>query len=328
MPQTIAAADPRLRWSGSISNDVSPNGVMPWRIPHDDMGLYAEELVGRAAMPAGVRVSFQSDTSFLAGECNAFPERSPIDLMIGGELVGTAPTEDLTSFRFDDLGTEMKSFELWLPQFGEFQLMGMSVSDDAELLESENLWLPKWITYGSSITHCRAADSPTLTWPSIVARTRGYDLTCLGFGGQCHLDPLIARVIRDRDADLISLCLGINIYGNDSLNARTFGPGIIGFVQIIREKHPDTPIALLSPIYSPGREDTLNAVGFTLSSMRGEVASAVDKLRAHGDNNIHYINGLDIFNADNAHLLPDDLHPNSEGYGIMASNLLTLLPQV
>jgi len=292
------------------------------------MGLYAEELVGRAAMPAGVRVSFQSDSDYLEGACNAASERSPIDLMIDGELVRTAPTEDLTSFKFDGLGSQMKSFELWLPQFGEFQLNGLEISDGAELTEANNPGLPKWITYGSSITHCRTADSPTLTWPSIVARTRGYDLTCLGYGGQCHLDPLIARVIRDRDADLISLCVGINIYGSGSLNARTFGPGIIAFVKIIREKHPDTPIALISPIYSPGREDTVNGAGFTLSGMRSEVATSVEKLRANGDSNLHYINGLDVFDSTKAHLLPDDLHPNTEGYGIMAANLLNLLPLV
>jgi len=35
---------------------------------------------------------------------------------------------------------------------------------------------------------------------------------------------------------------------------------------------------------------------------------------------------VNIFNSDNAPLLPDDLHPNNEGTGIMAQNLLGLLP--
>jgi lysophospholipase L1-like esterase len=51
-------------------------------------------------------------------------------------------------------------------------------------------------------------------------------------------------------------------------------------------------------------------------------------LKAHGDENITYVNGLDVFGSDKAHLLPDDLHPNNEGYGIMASNLLRLLPRI
>ncbi|MCH8103322.1 MAG: G-D-S-L family lipolytic protein, partial [Chloroflexi bacterium] len=108
----------------------------------------------------------------------------------------------------------------------------------------------------------------------------------------------------------------------------TFGPGIVGFVKIIREKHPDTPLTLISPIYSPGREDTQNEVGFTLSQMRAEVAIAAEKLRVSGDTNIQYVDGLDVFSSEHAHLLPDDLHPNTEGYGIMAGNMLKLLPSI
>ncbi|SVA05848.1 uncharacterized protein METZ01_LOCUS58702 [marine metagenome] len=32
------------------------------------------------------------------------------------------------------------------------------------------------------------------------------------------------------------------------------GSGIIRFIEIIREKHPDTPMVIFSPIYPPDRE--------------------------------------------------------------------------
>jgi lysophospholipase L1-like esterase len=62
--------------------------------------------------------------------------------------------------------------------------------------------------------------------------------------------------------------------------------------------------------------------------MRLEVKKAARTLQEYGDKNIHYINGLDVFDSENAHLLPDNLHPNNEGYGIIADNLLRLLPNV
>jgi lysophospholipase L1-like esterase len=62
--------------------------------------------------------------------------------------------------------------------------------------------------------------------------------------------------------------------------------------------------------------------------MREQVVMAVEKLRASGDENIHYIDGLNILSSDSEHLLPDDLHPDNEGYGVMAKNLLNLLPTV
>ena len=328
MPQHIAANDPRLTWSGAISTEVSDEWVMPWRIEHEERELYDSELALRAAMAAGVRVTLQSDATTIEGTCNLFEERGQIDLVVDGELVASVDLANQTSFQFENLATGTKSIELWLPQFGETRLSGLGIDNDANISAVPGSNAKKWITYGSSISQCSAANSPTQTWPAITARNRGYDLTCLGFGGQCHLDPMIARVIRDREADLISLSLGINIYGAASLSDRTFGPGILGFVKIVREKHPTTPIALLSPIYSPGREDTPNEVGFTLKKMREVVAVSVETLRRNGDENITYIDGLDIFDADNAHLLPDDLHPNNEGYAIMAQNVLKHLPTV
>ena len=127
-------------------------------------------------------------------------------------------------------------------------------------------------------------------------------------------------MIRDLPADYLSMKVGINIYGSESLSPRTFQSAIIGFVQIVREKHPDTPFVVISPIYSPPRETTTNAVGFTLADMRHEVAEAVQAMKANGDSKLHYVNGLELFGEDLAHLLPDDLHPNAEGYKIMGRN--------
>ena len=156
----------------------------------------------------------------------------------------------------------------------------------------------------------------------MAARKHGLNLTCLGYGGNCHLEPMIARMIRELPADFLSMKVGINIYGSDSLNVRTFQSAIIGFVQIVREKHPDTPFVVISPIFSPPRETTPNAVGFTLEDMRQEVAEAVQILRGLGDVNLHYLSGLELFGPDLAHLLPDDLHPDAEGYKIMGQNFV------
>ena len=179
---------------------------------------------------------------------------------------------------------------------------------------------PKWITYGSSITHCRTAERPSETWPAIVAREQGLNLTCLGYGGQCQLDTMVARMIRELPVDFLSMKVGINSYESGSFNPRSFAPAIIGFVQVVREGHPETPLAVISPIASPPRESTRNSAGFTLERMREEVAGAVAALQSHGDRNIHYFNGLDLFGLEYAHMLPDELHPHAQGYKVLAQN--------
>lgn len=328
MTQKISAKDNRIKWFGHVSKEIKKDSIVPWRIPHSERHYYHPELVKRASMPAGVRLYFLSNTSSIKVLFNQAPERSPIDLVIDGDFVSSSATQNTTISNFNNLGKNIKEIELWLPQFGDFMLTGIEIDEDAELLSGDGPHLPKWITYGSSITQCRHAKSPTKTWPAIVSMEREYDLRCLGFGGQCHLDPMIAILIRDSDADLISLCLGINIYGANSLNKRTFYTGILVFIEIIREKHKKTPIFLISPIYSPTRETNLNAVGFNLQQMRKDIFNAANTFNVNGDKNISYINGLNLISKSDVDYLPDGLHPNNSGYEIMANNILRYLPNI
>ena len=255
-------------------------------------------------------------TSYIGGQIAQQSEETQIDLYCDKTFIESVNLKKQDKFLFDDLPDGDKLIELWLSQKVELRLKVLEISEDAnlELVEDNR---PRWITYGSSITQCSAAESPSQTWPAIVARQSDLNLTCLGFGGQCHLDPIIAQLIRDLPADFISICAGINIYSSASLGHRSFHQAIIGTVQTIREKHADIPVILISPIYSPPREKTKNAVGFTLEEMRLEVAAAVEDLRNHGDRQLHYVDGLKIFGADSVEMLPDQLHPSSEGYKVL-----------
>ena len=322
MAQKVRPDDPRLTWQGAISFNDTDNWRMPWRIPYKQIDLYPPDaLRERAAMPAGVRISCYSDTEFVKGHVEPSEEPCSIDLYCGGEFHGSAELTGQSGFLFNGLSVGEKLIELWLPQHSEFRLRGIEISDGATISPFEDS-RPRWVTYGSSITHCRTAESPSLTWPAIAARSHGLNLTCLGYGGNCHLEPMIARMIRELPADFLSMKVGINIYGSGSLSPRTFQSAIIGFVQIVREKHADTPFVVISSIYSPPRETAKNAVDFTLEDMRQEVGEAVETMKSRGDANLHYVNGMELFGQDLAYLLPDDLHPDEEGYKIMGQNFV------
>ena len=313
---------PQLTWQGAVSLQKTEDWVMPWRTPYPNHILFPDPLLERSAMPAGVRISFRSNTTRISGDIVPQNESGMLDLSSDGEVVDSLDLAQKGNFAFEGLPDGEKLIELWLPQYGRFQLRSLEI-DDGATLESFADTRPRWVTYGSSITQCRAAASPTQTWPGVVSLGHGLNLTCLGYGGQCHLDAMVARMIRDLPADYISMCLGINIQGASSLGPRAFRPAIIGAVQIIREKHPDIPIVLMSPICSPPREENPNTVGFHLKGMREEVQAAAEALQTYGDKSVHYVDGLSVFGADNVHLLPDDLHPDAEGYRVMGKNFIT-----
>jgi hypothetical protein len=323
--QSISPDDPRLIWSGAISLEQKDGWVKPWRVPHDELDLYSPgevALAGRAELPSGVRLRFATDSQQISLHTEATSDAGSLDLYADGSIADTVTfAEGQSTISFGGLAAGVKTIEIWLSPYVAFKLRRIELDDGAQLEKSEDP-RPKWVTYGSSITHCRAAGSPSFTWPGVVARARNLNLTSLGYGGQCHADPMIARLIRDLPADFVSVKLGINIYGAGSLSARSFRPAVLGTIATIRDGHPDIPLAVCSPIWSPERERAPNKVELSLTQMRLEIAAAVESFRRRGDENIHYIDGLKLLDSSLAEHLPDNVHPSAEGYRIMGANFL------
>ncbi len=275
-----------------------------------------------------------------------------VDLLIDGEFADRAETSSGTTIlldttkmppavkiirgeaatiRFDGLPARNKTVEIWLPHAAMVRLHGLSIAKDAAIRPAEDR-RRIWAHYGSSISHGMEADGPSETWPAVAARRLGLSLIHMGLGGQCHVDGFAARAIRDSGADLISLKLGINVVNGDTMRERAFRPAVDNFLDTIREKKTTTPIVIVSPILCPAaetnpgptlREGTtfvtrkrsaeLSLGALTLTRIRSILEEIVNRRRAAGDANLHYLSGLELFGADDVGDLPDGLHPNAAG---------------
>lgn len=321
-PRSIRPGDPTLTWAGAIEVEHAAGWSRGWRLPHSRLRLFpGEGLQAQATAQAGVRITFGTDATMLRGRCLPVGDLGPVDLVVDGTLVETAPVAPDGSFHFAKLPAGKKLVEVWPPQRGDFRLVELAVEESAQTWAAPPSHRPRLVTYGSSITHSGAAASPARIWPAVVARRLGMDLTCLGFSGECHLDPMVARLIRDRPAEVILTCLGINVYSAGTFTRRSFLPAVLGFVSTIRDGHPTVPILVMSPIFSPGREEQIGATGMSLVEMRGEIAEAVRLMREHGDTDVHLVDGRDVFGRAQEHLLPDGLHPDADGYAHMADRI-------
>lgn len=321
------------------------SALQPLRYPAPEAGFYDGFTRWVATCTAGVRLRFRSDTRALklAGTQRliAMPtsdeRRGLYDLYVDGQLhartaaVGGAAMDPQTfamigdeafSIRFDDLPAGEKLLELWLPQAGGVTISGLELGDGASLARAPDD-RPRILFHGSSITHCMEAEGASAGWPAVATRLAGVSHQNLGWGGSCLLSGLAARIVRDARADAIVLKLGINVWSEGMLKARTFQDSAHAMISIIREKHPATPIAVISPIFSPGREDAGD--GVTLRQMRTILEEVVAARQAAGDRNIRYLSGLELFGEADAALLPDNLHPNTEGYRLMGERFHRLM---
>ncbi|MEM7015786.1 MAG: SGNH/GDSL hydrolase family protein, partial [Pseudomonadota bacterium] len=316
-------------------------------------------------MPSGVRIQIHTDSPKLGLHFHATnmvtppAERRPIVFNLeipqasGNPIAETSSTQGNTiqldrsrpgefellrgepdTIWFENLPTDFKTCELWLPHNALIELRTLHIEDGSKIKPLPRDSRPHWIHYGSSISHCMEASAPAYTWPAVAARQAGFTLQSLGVGGQCHLDQFVARTIRDADADLISIKTGINVINMDSMRERVYEPALHGFLDTIREGQPDTLITLISPIYCPSAErhpgptipnadgkfvtipghEDIRAGCMTLTRVREIITNVVSRRREAGDPNLFYVDGLSLFGESDAHDLPDDLHPNPAGY--------------
>lgn len=291
---------------------LDPTGYVP---------PFTDGLANRAAMTAGIRAAWRSNGGTLTLEGHGGEDCEPYDVLINGELAHRLPAigahrhvVELTGLAPDSL------VQLWLPHFGDLTINQATLDGESVTTAGEDG--PRWITYGSSITHCQQADGPTQTWPSLVARENGWRLTNLGLAGECQLDPMAADTIAQTPADLISLCVGINSYNASVFNERSYGPALSGFINTVRRAHPTVPLVVITPVLSLPREGKANAVGWTLADYRQATAQVVAVMHAQGDTNLHVIDGATVLTAQEAaERMPDTLHPDTAGYALMAERL-------
>ncbi|KWX85283.1 GDSL family lipase, partial [Paenibacillus riograndensis] len=247
-----------------------------------------------------------------------------VDLLGAGSLFPTInPPAGATEDVFSGLPAGINALESWLPQNIGMTVTGLRIGSGAagDPLPDHR---PRWITYGSSITQCVAASSPSRAWPAIAAAACGWKVPKLGFAGSGHMAPMIGRLIRDLPADFISRCVGVNIYGAGTLSPRMFKPLLIGLLETIRDRHKETPLLVISPIYGTVRETEPNPLGFTLPMMREDIRQTVELLRERGDRQLYDLDGLSWFGPEDEAFLTDGLHPGAEGYELLGRRFCAL----
>jgi hypothetical protein len=360
---------------GALEVESTENGVLPHRLPAWARDQLPDgQLLMAESQSSGVRVAFRSKATVIELETRptkvvyvgAPPRPDGVyDLLVDGRLVGQGTVAagntlaiDMTtgsaetrpgpsgSVCFGGLTTRSKSIEIWLPHTETTELVALRTNAPVEPARDSTRRV--WLHHGSSISHGSNAASPSTTWPALAASAGGVALTNMGMGGSALLDPFTARAMRDTPADLISVKIGINLVNLDLMRLRAFVPAVHGFLDTIREGHPDTPLLVVSPIWCPIHEDTPGpaavelhdgqalfvATGdpaerlagkLTLGVIREELTRIVEQ-RSTNDPHLHHLDGLRLYGeADFAELpLPDALHPDAATHRLIGERFAEL----
>ncbi|MFC7494217.1 MULTISPECIES: SGNH/GDSL hydrolase family protein [unclassified Nocardioides] len=362
---------------GAVELEQTDRGLLPHRLPAWARDQAADgQLAMAESQPSGVRLVLRTEATAI--ELDAIPTKREYvgaparpdgvhDLVVDGRLHSRATVPggdtlliDMTTGRFEhrhgEPGTASftglppgeKRVEIWLPHDETTVLVALRADAPVHHVTDER---PVWLHHGSSISQGSSAEHPTGTWPAVAAGIAGVDLVNLGFGGSALLDPFTARTMRDTPADVVSVKIGINLVNQDLVRLRAFRAAVHGFLDTIREGHPETPLLVVSPVLCPIHEHTpgpsapdLSALGegrlafvaagdpaeviagkLTLTVVRDELARIVAQRREH-DVHLHLLDGRELYGeADAAELpLPDALHPDPTTHRRMGERFAAL----
>ena len=219
------------------------------------------------------------------------------------------------------LSGTMNEYKLLLPLYNGVESLEIGVPESASFEpETPDIRKPVF-QYGSSIDHGGCASRPGNCYSAVMSRRLDYPFINFGFSGSACLEPEVAELIAETDPALFLIA---------TLNATSdqVAERGIRFIEIIREKHPQTPIVII------GNYSVMNRWGRpeTDAEYRAK-CKEVDALYRHfaenGDKNIFQVDTAGFCGEETDwDGTVDGLHPNDLGMRRYADRVEPVLRKI
>lgn len=209
----------------------------------------------------------------------------------------------------------MRDYMLYLPLYNGVDELEIGVPEEAEF----HAVLPRAdrpiLYYGTSIAHGGCCSRPGNTFTAMLSRRLDIPVVNLGFSGSARMEPELAGLFAELDPVLFVLDASPN------MSAALIDERGINFVQILRDKHPETPILLV--------EDRVYSNSWIVPSKAEVNRTNEEALRrvydhfiAAGDKNIYYLSAENLIGdqIDNDSTM-DSSHLNDLGMYRMTDSL-------
>jgi len=301
-----------------------------WRLPARSQEGVPKEVWGLSLDPAGGRIRFRTDSSTVALRLEwphppdmrnmHFFGQSGVDLYVHNTYWDTAvPDKDAAPGKvfehvyFKDQPRVMRDIAIYLALYSPVKVLAIGLDKDAALEFAAPFAVAGPVVfYGTSITQGGCASRPGMSYQAILGRRLNINYVNLGFSGNGKGEAEVARVVAEIDASAFVLDFAQNNRDVDSL-AQVYDP----FIGILRERHPDTPILSVTPIYA-ANEATGNRRN---EQMRALIRKVVSRRIAAGDTHMQLVEGTDLLGPSRVDGLVDGTHPNDLGFQWMAEGL-------
>ncbi len=219
---------------------------------------------------------------------------------------------------------EMRNFIINFPLYNGIERMHIGLDPNAEILPPPAFSTNKSIIiYGSSITQGGCASRPGMAYTNILSRKLNTEVVNLGFSGSAKGEPEIAEIISGiPDPELFILDYEANCGTPESLKKTLYE-----FIEILREKHKNIPILIVSRIYFAFDNIIAEEKHRRAKQLRIQ-KDIVNHKKAGGDKHIYFFDGAGLLGDDFYECTVDGVHPNDLGFHLMARALEPVIRKI
>jgi hypothetical protein len=179
----------------------------------------------------------------------------------------------------------------------------------------------KFVIYGTSITQGGCVARPGMAYSNIISREMDVQFVNLGFSGNGRGEPALAHLINQIQGTSF-IILDYEANANETI-VQTLGP----FVDILRSKHPETPILIMSKIRYAQAIQGSQSYNLLMSN-RNFQKDLVEKRQANGDPNIYFLDGSTVLGDDYFECTVDGSHPTDLGSFRIAKALIEAIEEI
>jgi len=225
------------------------------------------------------------------------------------------PVEDVTVVFPVPSTAGFHDYALVLPYGDSVDFGGLTLDEDAELVMPKPRPAIRYVAFGDSITQGFAASHVGLTYPYLLAESRGWELINMGYGGRtAHATD--GEVIREREAGIVTILLGGNEW-QGGVAPETYRANMRSLLAGVRVRQPRVPIYVITPLWvSPAWKP--ERARFNLESYREELRGLVNEL---ADPVLYLVEGPALIDHDEKYFDRVLVHPNDAGFAQMAARL-------
>ncbi|MCA5005929.1 SGNH/GDSL hydrolase family protein [Sphingobacterium bovistauri] len=219
--------------------------------------------------------------------------------------------KDTVTYNFNNIGKNINhTYRLYLPLYNtvEWLEIGVNVNENFKFIRKDNKPI---IVYGTSIAQGACASRPGVGWTNILGREFDNEVVNLAFSGNGRLEQPILDLINKEDAAVYILDCIPNLAITNSRSEGQLDSLITHAVQLLRSKHPTTPIVLAehSSAYTRGFQNIHTMAEYGKSSK--VVHATVKRLKKSGVKKLYFVSAMD-YNLD-INSTVDYAHPNDIG---------------